>query len=45
MSDSHRRCVREFAERGTVEKEREHVYQDLKRAGYFIDEERGESMF
>ncbi|HKQ08298.1 MAG TPA: protein kinase [Blastocatellia bacterium] len=45
MSDSHRRCVREFAEQEQVGKEQAQAYEDLKRAGYFIEEERGPRLF
>jgi tRNA A-37 threonylcarbamoyl transferase component Bud32 len=45
MSDSHRRCVRDFVENGQVEKEQAHVYEDLKRAGYFIEDDRGPRIF
>ncbi|HEY9231838.1 MAG TPA: protein kinase, partial [Blastocatellia bacterium] len=45
MSDSHRRCVREFAEHEQVGKEQAQAYEDLKRAGYFIEEERGSRLF
>jgi serine/threonine-protein kinase len=45
MSDTHRRCVRDFTEDGRVEKEQEHVYEDLKRAGYFIEDDRGPRIF
>src|SRR6185503_6925797 len=45
MSDSFRRSIREFIENGHVEKEHEHIYEDLKRAGYFIEEERGARLF
>src|ERR1051325_1389200 len=41
MSDSYRRCVHDFVEDGQVEKEQAHVYEDLKRAGYFIEDDRG----
>lgn len=45
MSDSSRRCIRDFIENGRVEKEQEHIYEDLKRAGYFIEDERGPRIF
>jgi tRNA A-37 threonylcarbamoyl transferase component Bud32 len=45
MSESARRCIRDFVESGRVEKEQEHVYEDLKRAGYFIEDERGPRIF
>jgi hypothetical protein len=45
MSDSHRRAIREFVEGGQVEKEQAHAYEDLKRAGYFIEEDRGPRIF
>ena len=45
MSDGYRRCVRDFIENGQVEKEQAHVYEDLKRAGYFIEEDRGPRIF
>ncbi|HXF41817.1 MAG TPA: protein kinase [Blastocatellia bacterium] len=45
LSEGSRRAVREFSENGKVEKEHEHIYQDLKRAGYFIEDDRGPRMF
>jgi tRNA A-37 threonylcarbamoyl transferase component Bud32 len=45
LSEGSRRAVREFSENGRVEKEHEHIYQDLKRAGYFIEDDRGPRMF
>jgi eukaryotic-like serine/threonine-protein kinase len=45
MSDSFRRSIRESIENGRVEKEHEHIYEDLKRAGYFIHEDRGPRIF
>lgn len=45
LSDSSRRSIREFIEHGRVEKEHEHIYQDLKRAGYFIEDDRGPRIF
>jgi tRNA A-37 threonylcarbamoyl transferase component Bud32/AAA+ ATPase superfamily predicted ATPase len=45
MSDSYRRCVHDFVEDGQVEKEQAHVYEDLKRAGYFIEDDRGPRIF
>jgi eukaryotic-like serine/threonine-protein kinase len=45
MSDGNRRCVRDFVENGQVEKEQAHVYEDLKRAGYFIEDDRGPRIF
>jgi eukaryotic-like serine/threonine-protein kinase len=45
MSDGYRRCVRDFVEDGQVEKEQAHVYEDLKRAGYFIEDDRGPRIF
>ena len=45
MGESFRRSIREFIENGHVEKEHEHIYEDLKRAGYFIQEERGPRIF
>lgn len=45
MNEGARRCIRDFVEKGTVEKEQEHVYEDLKRAGYFIEDERGPRIF
>ena len=45
MSDGHRRCIRDFVENGQVEKEQAHVYEDLKRAGYFIEDDRGPRIF
>lgn len=45
MSEGQRRAIRSFVENNKVEKEQEHVYEDLKRAGYFIEEERGGRLF
>jgi tRNA A-37 threonylcarbamoyl transferase component Bud32 len=45
MDDSARECIRDFLAKGKVEKELEHIYQDLKRAGYFIEDERGPRIF
>ena len=45
MSDSFRRSIREFVENGNIEKEQAHAYEDLKRAGYFIEEDRGPRIF
>lgn len=45
LSDSFRRSIRESIENGRVEKEHEHIYEDLKRAGYFIHEDRGPRIF
>jgi serine/threonine-protein kinase len=45
MSDSYRRSIREFVEREQVGKEQAQAYEDLKRAGYFIEEERGPRLF
>jgi eukaryotic-like serine/threonine-protein kinase len=45
LSDSYRRSVREFIENGSVEKEHEHIYEDMKRAGYFIQDDRGPRVF
>jgi eukaryotic-like serine/threonine-protein kinase len=45
LSDSFRRAIRDTIENGRVEKENEHIYEDLKRAGYFIQDERGPRIF
>jgi tRNA A-37 threonylcarbamoyl transferase component Bud32 len=45
MSDGYRRAVREYIETGSVGKEHEHLYEDLKRAGYFIEDDRGPRVF
>jgi predicted Ser/Thr protein kinase len=45
MNDNSRRCIRNFVENSRVEKEEEHVYDDLKRSGYFIEDDRGSRMF
>ena len=45
MNDSSRRCIREFVTSNRVEKEQEHIYEDLKRAGYFIEDDRGPRLF
>ena len=45
MAEGQRRCIRNFVENGRVEKEEEHIYEDLKRSGYFMEEERGPRLF
>src|SRR5215471_2353155 len=45
MGDSYRRCIRKFVENGRIEKEEEHIYQYLKRAGYFTEDDRGPRVF
>ena len=45
MSEGYRRVIRDFVENGRVEKEQEHIYEDLKRAGYFIEDDRGPRLF
>ena len=45
LSDSFRRSIRESIENGRVEKEHEHIFEDLKRAGYFIQDDRGPRIF
>ena len=45
LSESFRRSIREYIENGRVEKEHEHIYEDLKRAGYFIEDDRGPRIF
>lgn len=45
LSEGPRRAIREFIENGHVEKEHEHIYEDLKRAGYFIHDDRGSRIF
>jgi len=45
LNDGSRRAIREFVENGSVEKEHEHIYEDLKRAGYFIHDDRGPRIF
>jgi len=45
MNDGSRGAIREFIQTGSVGKEHEHVYEDLKRAGYFIEEDRGPRVF
>lgn len=45
MGDGQRRVIRNFVEDGRVEKEDEHIYEDLKRAGYFIEDDRGPRVF
>src|SRR5262245_38305524 len=45
MGDAYRRCIRKFVENGRIEKEEEHIYQDLKRSGYFIEDDRGPRLF
>lgn len=45
LNEGSRRAIREFIEHGRVEKEHEHIYEDLKRAGYFIEDDRGPRVF
>src|SRR5215472_6588301 len=45
MGDSYRRCIRKFVENGRIEKEEEHIYQELKRSGYFVEDDRGPRLF
>lgn len=45
MGETYRRCIRDFVLTGRVEKEQEHIYNDLKRAGYFIEDDRGPRVF
>jgi eukaryotic-like serine/threonine-protein kinase len=45
LSDSFRGSIRESIENGRVEKEHEHIYEDLKRAGFFIQDDRGPRIF
>jgi serine/threonine-protein kinase len=45
MNEGQRRAIRDFNENGRVEKEQEHIYEDLKRAGYFIEDDRGPRIF
>ncbi|HMG36545.1 MAG TPA: protein kinase [Blastocatellia bacterium] len=45
MDDGFRRCIREFVANNHVKKEDEHSYEDLKRAGYFIEDDRGPRVF
>lgn len=45
LDESDRGCIRTFIEQGRVEKEQEHLYTDLKRAGYFIQDERSTRIF
>lgn len=45
LNDAYRRSIREFIENGRVEKEHEHIYEDLKRAGYFVSDDRGPRVF
>jgi serine/threonine-protein kinase len=45
MNDGYRGAIREFIQTGSVGKEHEHIYEDLKRAGYFIEEDRGPRVF
>jgi serine/threonine-protein kinase len=45
MGEGQRRAIRSFNEDGRVEKEQDHIYQDLKRAGYFIEDDRGPRIF
>ncbi len=45
LSEGQRRVMRDFIENGRVEKEQEHLYEDLKRAGYFIEDDRGARVF
>ena len=45
LSDGFRGSIRESIENGRVEKEHEHIYEDLKRAGFFIQDDRGPRIF
>jgi serine/threonine-protein kinase len=45
MSDGQRNVIRSFVQDNEVKKEQEHIYEDLKRAGYFIEDERGARLF
>jgi len=45
LDDAYRRCIRRYVENGRVEIEEEHIYQDLKRSGYFIEDDRGPRLF
>jgi serine/threonine-protein kinase len=45
MPDAQRRVIRNFVQDNKVEKEDEHIYEDLKRAGYFIEDDRGARLF
>ncbi len=45
MSDGQRNVIRSFVQDNEVKKEQEHIYEDLKRAGYFIEDERGGRLF
>ncbi|HEU4387791.1 MAG TPA: protein kinase [Blastocatellia bacterium] len=45
LGESARRCIRDFLTNGRVDKEQEHIYDDLKRAGYFIEDGRGPRVF
>lgn len=45
MTEGQRRVIRNFVENNAVEKEQGHIYEDLKRAGYFIEDDRGVRLF
>jgi serine/threonine-protein kinase len=45
MSEGQRQVIRDFTETGQVEKEHTHIYEDLKRAGYFIEDDREPRIF
>ena len=45
LADGYRRCIRDFVADGKVDKEHEHLYEDLKRQGYFIEDDRGPRIF
>src|SRR5262245_49550676 len=45
FGESYRRCIRDFIAHSRVEKEQEHLYDDLHRAGYFIEDGRGPRIF
>ena len=45
VSERSRRCIRDFIAHGQVSKEQEHVYQELRRAGFFIEDDRGTRVF
>lgn len=45
MTDGQRNVIRSFVQDNEIKKEQEHIYEDLKRAGYFIEDERGARLF
>jgi serine/threonine-protein kinase len=45
LGEGQRQVIRDFNQDGQVAKEHSHIYEDLKRAGYFIEDDRGGRIF